>query len=142
VLEGCDQVVRIPMEGSVASLNAAAAGTVLLYEALRQRRRNVPPADTRTPAPAKPVAVTPQEEDMDILDEADEAELEADLAEDESENGEPAATETVSAPDGEPADSDAADDDEARASAPKKPAARAKKTTAPKKAAPRKKPAD
>src|SRR5439155_995715 len=44
VLEGCDQVVRIPMEGQVSSLNAAAAGTVLLYEALRQRRHNVPPA--------------------------------------------------------------------------------------------------
>ena len=51
VLEGCDQVVRIPMEGQVRSLNAAAAGTVLLYEALRQRRRNAPPAQTRTPRP-------------------------------------------------------------------------------------------
>ncbi|TMF61481.1 MAG: 23S rRNA (guanosine(2251)-2'-O)-methyltransferase RlmB [Chloroflexi bacterium] len=38
VLEGADQVVRLPMEGQVASLNASAAGTVLLYEALRQRR--------------------------------------------------------------------------------------------------------
>ncbi len=55
VLEGCDQVVRIPMEGQVRSLNAAAAGTVLLYEALRQRRRNAPPAQTRTPR-AVPVA--------------------------------------------------------------------------------------
>jgi 23S rRNA (guanosine2251-2'-O)-methyltransferase len=55
VLEGCDQVVRIPMEGQVSSLNAAAAGTVLLYEALRQRRRDVPPAQTRTPRP-EPVA--------------------------------------------------------------------------------------
>src|SRR5206468_853209 len=36
VLEGCDQVVRIPMAGHVTSLNAAAAGTVILYEALRQ----------------------------------------------------------------------------------------------------------
>src|SRR5438132_775345 len=54
VLEGCDQVVRIPMEGQVSSLNAAAAGTVLLYEALRQRRRDVPPAQTRTPRPAVP----------------------------------------------------------------------------------------
>ena len=54
VLEGCDQVVRIPMEGQVASLNAAAAGTVMLYEALRQRRRDVPPAQTRTPRPAVP----------------------------------------------------------------------------------------
>ncbi|HKW79288.1 MAG TPA: 23S rRNA (guanosine(2251)-2'-O)-methyltransferase RlmB, partial [Candidatus Limnocylindria bacterium] len=95
VLEGCDQVVRIPMEGHVASLNAASAGTVVLYEALRQRRRNVPPSDTRTPPPARPEAITPQEEDMAIdetegeLDAADEAELEADLAQDE--NGEPEA---------------------------------------------------
>jgi 23S rRNA (guanosine2251-2'-O)-methyltransferase len=113
VLEGCDQVVRIPMEGSVASLNAAAAGTVVLYEALRQRRRNVPPADTRTPAPAKPAAITPQEEDMEILDEANEAELEADLAEDVEEA--------------------------AVAETPKKPAPRAKKATTAKKTAPRKK---
>ena len=51
VLEGCDQVVRIPMEGQVSSLNAAAAGTVMLYEALRQRRRDVAPPGTRTPRP-------------------------------------------------------------------------------------------
>src|SRR6058998_3612596 len=51
VLEGCDQVVRLPMEGLVTSLNAAAAGTVMLYEALRQRRRDVAPAQTRTPRP-------------------------------------------------------------------------------------------
>jgi 23S rRNA (guanosine2251-2'-O)-methyltransferase len=116
VLEGCDQVVRIPMEGQVSSLNAAAAGTVVLYEALRQRRRNAPPADTRTPRPAQPEAVTPQEEDMEVLDEADEQELEADLAADESENGEP--------------------------DAPSEPAPRAKKAAAPKKAKPRKKAAD
>ena len=52
VLEGCDQVVRIPMLGQVTSLNAAAAGTVLLYEALRQRQRDVAPSSTRTPRPA------------------------------------------------------------------------------------------
>src|SRR5205807_527986 len=51
VLEGADQAVRLPMEGMVSSLNASAAGTVLLYEALRQRRHNVPPAQTRTPRP-------------------------------------------------------------------------------------------
>lgn len=51
VLEGCDQVVRIPMEGRIASLNAAAAGTVVLYEALRQRRRDAAPPGTQTPRP-------------------------------------------------------------------------------------------
>lgn len=57
VLEGCDQVVRIPMEGHVASLNAAAAGTVILYEALRQRRRDAAPPDTRTARPAAPLQI-------------------------------------------------------------------------------------
>jgi len=34
----CDDIVRIPIGGSASSLNAAAAGTVMLYEAARQRR--------------------------------------------------------------------------------------------------------
>ena len=33
----CDALVSLPMLGRVASLNAAAAGAVLLYEAARQR---------------------------------------------------------------------------------------------------------
>jgi tRNA G18 (ribose-2'-O)-methylase SpoU len=36
-LEACDDVVRIPIGGAASSLNAAAAATVLLYEAARQR---------------------------------------------------------------------------------------------------------
>jgi 23S rRNA (guanosine2251-2'-O)-methyltransferase len=34
----CDYLVRIPMHGEVASLNASVAAGVLIYEALRQRR--------------------------------------------------------------------------------------------------------
>ena len=75
VLEGCDQVVRIPMEGRIASLNAAAAGTVVLYEVLRQRRRDVPPPGTQTPRPqpaeaseTDDLAETPEMEDDLILD--------------------------------------------------------------------------
>lgn len=34
----CDYLVRIPMAGAVASLNVAAAGAVVLFEAARQRR--------------------------------------------------------------------------------------------------------
>ena len=34
----CDETVRIPIGGAASSLNAAAAGTVVLYEAGRQRR--------------------------------------------------------------------------------------------------------
>ncbi|MDA8364151.1 MAG: 23S rRNA (guanosine(2251)-2'-O)-methyltransferase RlmB [Gammaproteobacteria bacterium] len=36
--EHCDFLIRIPMAGSVASLNVAAAAAVSLFEALRQRR--------------------------------------------------------------------------------------------------------
>ena len=36
--EACDDLVRIPMSGAASSLNAAAAATVVLYEAARQRR--------------------------------------------------------------------------------------------------------
>jgi tRNA(Leu) C34 or U34 (ribose-2'-O)-methylase TrmL len=86
VLEGCDQVVRIPMEGRIASLNAAAAGTVVLYEALRQRRRDVAPPGTQTPRPqpaeaalsseTEDLAETPDLED-DIVPEPDETDLRA-----------------------------------------------------------------
>jgi TrmH family RNA methyltransferase len=37
--DACDQMVRIPIGGSASSLNAAAAGTIVLYEAARQRAR-------------------------------------------------------------------------------------------------------
>lgn len=36
--EACDQLVSIPMAGSASSLNAATAGSIVLEEALRQRR--------------------------------------------------------------------------------------------------------
>lgn len=39
VRETCDLLVRIPMLGGVSSLNASAASAILLYEVLRQRRR-------------------------------------------------------------------------------------------------------
>jgi 23S rRNA (uridine2479-2'-O)-methyltransferase len=42
--DGCDLTVRIPMTGGASSLNAAAAGAVVLYEALRQRSQR--PADS------------------------------------------------------------------------------------------------
>jgi tRNA G18 (ribose-2'-O)-methylase SpoU len=37
--EAADEMVRIPITGTASSLNAASAGTVVLYEAARQRRR-------------------------------------------------------------------------------------------------------
>ncbi len=36
--ERCDFLVELPMRGAVTSLNAAVAGSVILYEVLRQRR--------------------------------------------------------------------------------------------------------
>jgi 23S rRNA (guanosine2251-2'-O)-methyltransferase len=37
VLDKCDQRIRIPMHGHVASLNVAAAAAIVLFEAVRQR---------------------------------------------------------------------------------------------------------
>ena len=42
VARRCDRLVALPMHGHVGSLNAAVAGSVVLYEALRQRRRPIP----------------------------------------------------------------------------------------------------
>jgi 23S rRNA (guanosine2251-2'-O)-methyltransferase len=39
VRDHCDALVRIPMRGRVGSLNAAVAGSIVLYEILRQRER-------------------------------------------------------------------------------------------------------
>ncbi len=39
VSENCDFSLRIPMYGKVASLNASASAAILIYEALRQRKK-------------------------------------------------------------------------------------------------------
>ena len=39
VKKTCDHLLRIPMAGSVSSLNVSVAGAVVMYEALRQRTR-------------------------------------------------------------------------------------------------------
>ncbi|NTV64708.1 MAG: 23S rRNA (guanosine(2251)-2'-O)-methyltransferase RlmB [Oscillochloris sp.] len=41
VRERCDFLVRLPMAGQIASLNAAVAGSIALYNAWRQRGRQV-----------------------------------------------------------------------------------------------------
>ncbi len=84
VLEGCDQVVRIPMEGRIASLNAAAAGTVVLYEVLRQRKRDVAPPGTQTPRPQRPEADDAAGETDDLAQTPD---LESDLILEEEPSG-------------------------------------------------------
>ncbi len=37
VSETCDALVHVPMSGKLGSLNASVAGSILLYEAARQR---------------------------------------------------------------------------------------------------------
>ena len=41
----CDELVQIPMQGAVESLNVSVASAVCLYEALRQRRAAAATAD-------------------------------------------------------------------------------------------------
>jgi 23S rRNA (guanosine2251-2'-O)-methyltransferase len=48
----CDHLLRIPMAGSVSSLNVSVAGAVVLYESMRQRR--TPGTPTPTSKPSKP----------------------------------------------------------------------------------------
>lgn len=42
VREHCDELIRLPMYGQIESLNAAVAGSIALYEALRQRTQETP----------------------------------------------------------------------------------------------------
>jgi 23S rRNA (guanosine2251-2'-O)-methyltransferase len=55
----CDFVVRIPMRGAIGSLNAAVAGSIMLFEAVAQRDPDGKAAETR---PAKPVATAEKPE--------------------------------------------------------------------------------
>ena len=64
VRKRCDLLVRIPMHGRIDSLNAAVAGSILLYEAAAQRRhhRSVPrrrPRTYPTPCPTSEPAEAP-----------------------------------------------------------------------------------
>jgi 23S rRNA (guanosine2251-2'-O)-methyltransferase len=62
----CDAVVRIPMHGHIASLNAAVAGSILLYEAATQRGGEPALLEPQTakgpasPEPAEPAATAPE----------------------------------------------------------------------------------
>jgi 23S rRNA (guanosine2251-2'-O)-methyltransferase len=55
----CDHLLRIPMAGSVSSLNVSVAGAVVMYEAMRQRRAGTaagtlpPPPESKPPKPRK-----------------------------------------------------------------------------------------
>ena len=49
----CDHLLRIPMAGSVSSLNVSVAGAVVMYEAMRQKRAGTVPAAAAS-KPQKP----------------------------------------------------------------------------------------
>jgi 23S rRNA (guanosine2251-2'-O)-methyltransferase len=59
VRKRCDLFMRIPMRGSIGSLNAAVAGSILLFEAVAQREPTTRPA---TPPPATAPAVDATED--------------------------------------------------------------------------------
>jgi tRNA C32,U32 (ribose-2'-O)-methylase TrmJ len=63
VKQHCDLVVSLPMPGAVESLNAAVAGSIVLYEALRQRSSAEPTVETiDTPdGPGAPAAANDAE---------------------------------------------------------------------------------
>jgi 23S rRNA (guanosine2251-2'-O)-methyltransferase len=54
VKKTCDHLLRIPMAGSVSSLNVSVAGAVVMYEAMRQRHSSTPIAPP-APKPKKPL---------------------------------------------------------------------------------------
>lgn len=56
VKKTCDYLLRIPMAGSVSSLNVSVAGAVVMYEAMRQRR----PGGAAKSAAAESKAVKPR----------------------------------------------------------------------------------
>jgi 23S rRNA (guanosine2251-2'-O)-methyltransferase len=53
VKKTCDHLLRIPVAGQVSSLNVSVAGAVVMYEAMRQRRQQPPPAAPKSVKPRK-----------------------------------------------------------------------------------------
>ena len=56
----CDAFMRIPMRGSIGSLNAAVAGSILLFEAVAQRESEHRPADGARESAAEPETAEPE----------------------------------------------------------------------------------
>ena len=126
VLEGCDQVVRIPMEGHVTSLNAAAAGTVMLYEALRQRRRDIAPPETRTPRPAAPAQIP-----EDVVEDSEFAEGGEDVIVQAEAPAESVPRAEDEAPESAPVEDEISEEESVEAPAPAEKPAPKKRTTKP-----------
>jgi len=90
----CDFVVRIPMRGRIESLNAAVAGSILLFEASGQRGEAPPPRERRPDDPDGSEHDGPEE----VLEAGEET---------IASPAEPASAEPEAAPEGPPADGDA-----------------------------------
>jgi 23S rRNA (guanosine2251-2'-O)-methyltransferase len=91
----CDLLVRIPMRGRVGSLNAAVAGSILVYEALAQRDPDgtgSPPRDTPTPDRASGEVEPEAKEEVEAEAQAVEAEAQAVEAEPGAMEAEPRPT--------------------------------------------------
>jgi hypothetical protein len=101
-----DLVVRIPMHGRVASLNAAVAGSVLLFEAAAQR-----PAPVRPPSSEARIVVPPAADAAPELHPEPEAEA---ASPGESEHADPPEPEDTARP--EPEDAAAPEPGDAPAS--------------------------
>jgi 23S rRNA (guanosine2251-2'-O)-methyltransferase len=86
----CDAFMRIPMRGAIGSLNAAVAGSVLLYEAVAQRDPEGRAATATADRAAGPPRSAPYAEPATIEPSAEPATIEP-LAEPESSPHEPAA---------------------------------------------------
>ena len=89
----CDLLVRIPMHGRIESLNAAVAGSILLYEAAAQRgtgrrpddgaedaRPVESPVDAATEPAPEPDAEPPEAAEPADADKADEADVPDEIA--------------------------------------------------------------
>ena len=102
----CDVVMRIPMRGSIGSLNAAVAGSILLFEAVAQRDpegRAAPPQSDRESDPGQAGPPEPLPADGDAAEQAPAADKESPRADDVAEPGQPAsATEEDLLPGGPP----------------------------------------
>ncbi len=105
----CDTVVRIPMRGHVASLNAAVAGSILLYEASSQRGGDrpvigpdpgsgEPPAATDPGSGEPPAATDPALGDAPTAVESPTAEATAEADTDEPPTAEATAEAAVDGP--------------------------------------------
>ena len=81
----CDFVVRIPMRGAIGSLNAAVAGSIMLFEAVAQRDPEGKGAEAAVPeaarSPESPETADTPAEEASVPEQADDAAADSAAAE-------------------------------------------------------------